>query len=88
MTPANIIFTRKIRLVFDKLRPNKKKVEPTVQKNGNTFYEVCEKDFYGRYQTGKRKWEVGTIVQTNCRMIHLMKQTKMMHKMQLIQIKK
>ena len=55
MTPAEIMFVQKIRLVFDKLIPNKKKVKHKVQKKtGNKFYKVGEKVFYQMYQTGKR----------------------------------
>ena len=46
MTPAEILFSRKIRSVFDKLIPNKEKVEYTVQKTGNKFYEMGEKVFF------------------------------------------
>ena len=46
MTPVEIMFVPKIRSVFDKLIPNKEKVEHTVQKIGNKFYEVGEKVFF------------------------------------------
>ena len=49
MTPAEIMLAWKIRLVFDKLIPNKKKVENRVQKTGNKFYEVGEKVLYQMY---------------------------------------
>ena len=59
MTSAEIMLARKIRSVFEKLIPNKEKVE---QKTGNKFFEVVEKVFYRMYQTGKIYWEIGTIV--------------------------
>ena len=60
MSPAEIVFARKIRSVFDKLIPNKKKVEHTVQKTGNKFYEECEKFFTKciRQEKGIRKLEL------------------------------
>ena len=42
MIHAKTIFGRKIRSVFDKLIPKKKKVEYTAQKAGNKFYKVGE----------------------------------------------
>ena len=45
MTPVQIMFARKIRLVLDNLRPNKEKVEHMLQKTGNRFYEVGENVF-------------------------------------------
>ena len=49
MTLAEIIFARKIRSVFDKLIPNKKKSRiygpPPKKKTGNKFYEVSERVF-------------------------------------------
>lgn len=39
------------------------------------------------YQTGKRYWEVGTIVQRIGRMIYLVKGPEMMHKRHCNQIK-
>ena len=58
MTPSEIMSARKIRSVFHKLIPNKKKVEHMVKKK--EFYEVGEKVFYQIDQTRKRYWEVGT----------------------------
>ena len=80
MTPAKIMFAQKIRSVFDKQIPNKEKVKYTVQQSKNEFYEVGKKVFYQMYQTGKRYWEVGTIIKRIKRMIYLVKGLKMVHK--------
>ena len=45
MTSAEFVFARKIRLVFDKLIPNKEKLEHAVQKTEKEFYKVGEKVF-------------------------------------------
>ena len=83
MTLTEIMFAWKIRSVFDKLIPNKKKVEHTEQKTGYKFYGVGEKVFYQMYQMGKRCWEVGTVG----RMIYFVKGPKMVHKSHLNQTK-
>ena len=56
-------------------------------KNWNKFYEVGEKVFYQKYQTKKKYWEVGTLIQRIGRMIYLVKGPKMMHKRHLNQTK-
>ena len=80
MTPAEIMFLGKIRLVFDKLIPNKEKAEHTVEKTGNKFYHVDEKVFYWIYQMRKRYWDVETVVKRISRRIYLIKGPKMVTK--------
>ena len=54
-----------------------------VQITGNKFYKVGRKVFYQMYQTGKKYWEIGTIVKRISQMIYLVKGPKMMHKRHL-----
>ena len=47
------MFTQKIRSVFDKVIPNKKKSRTYGTNKGNKFYEVGEKVIYRMYRTEK-----------------------------------
>ena len=86
MTPAEIMFARKIRSVFDKKK--KSRTYGTKKKKMEINFTNWAKSFYYRmYQTGKRYWGVGTIVKRIGRMIYLVKRPKMVHKRHWNQIK-
>ena len=59
------MFVQKIRSVFDKLIPNKEKVEHMVQKTGNKFCEVGGKFFLPNVSDGEKVLESWNCRQKN-----------------------
>ena len=59
MTPAEVMFTRKIRPVFDKLLP--KQVKPAKTTVPKKKYMPGEKIFFRMHKDNKTFWEQGTI---------------------------
>ena len=63
MALAKLIFARKIRSVFDRLRPTKKKKKKMDERKNNNskYYNLGEKIYFKNYKFGKATWEEGTI---------------------------
>ena len=92
MTPAEIMFSRKIDRSLISRYPMKKMSNIQYKKKkktrtGNKFYEMGKKIFGRMYQTRKSYWDVGTIVKRISRMIYVVKVQKVVHKRNLNQTK-
>ena len=82
MTPAELMFTRKMRYVLNKLLPNKKK---TKKKKKNEIRAVSiffrSGEVYFRiYRHGKERWESGIIDKLIGRLVYLIKGANWEHK--------
>ena len=57
LSPAELMFARKIRSVFDRILPNTTKTTPTRKNLSTKFYKPGDKIFFLNYRTGKRFWK-------------------------------
>ena len=81
MAPAELLFARKIPLVFDKLRPTEKKMEErkiTMVNIVSKEKKNGEKIYFKNYKFGKATWEEGTIDKRIGKMWYLIKDIRWM----------
>ena len=83
--PAEVMFGRKIKSVFDKLLPNPNRQSP---KNFITKkrFKVGEKIFFKIYQNNKTFWESGVIDNQIGNMVYMVKGPRFIHKRQVNQL--
>ena len=84
MSPAGVMFTRKIWPVFDKLLP--KQVKPTKITVPKKKYMLGEEVFFQMHKDNKTSWEQGTIKNRIGRMVYMVEGPHAMHKKHLNQI--
>ena len=60
LSPAEIVYTRKIHSVFDRLLPNRKKNYMKITTNYKS-YKKGDKVFFRNYRAGKCVWEDGIV---------------------------
>ena len=85
MSPAELMFARKIRSVFDKLRPTENKRGEIKNSNGK-YFNPGEKIYFKNYKLGKATWEEGIIDKRIGKMLYLIKHPKWVIKRHLNQI--
>lgn len=61
LSPAELMFARKIRSVFDRILPSATKTRATRENLSTRFYKSGDKIFFLNYRTGKSFWEEGII---------------------------
>ena len=62
LSPAELMFARKIRSVFDRILPNTNKTTATRENPSTRFYKPGDKILFLNYRTGKSFWEEGIIM--------------------------
>ena len=87
MSPAEIMFARKIKSVFDKLIPSKNK-NMEKQKVDKKFYQPSENIYYKEYNNGKETWKEGVIDKRIGRLMYTIKHPKWNIKRHYNQIRK
>ena len=85
MSPAEVMFARKIRPVFDKLSKQVKHAKTTVPKKN---YMPGEKVFFQMHKDNSTFWEQGTIINRMGRMVYMVEGPYSTHKKHLNQIRK
>ena len=91
MSPAELMFARKIRSVFDRLLPEKKNESyknSARQKSTMQYFRPGDKVFFKIYRGGKDFWEDGLITKRIGKMLYMVKGAKWEHKRHLNQLRK
>ena len=86
MSPAEVMFARKIRPVFDKLLP--KQVKPAKTTVPKKNYMPGEKIFFQMYKNNKTFWEQGKVKNRIGRMVYIIEGPHFTHKKHLNQLRK
>lgn len=86
MSPAELMFARKIRPVFEKLLP--KQVKPPNTAVPKKKYLPGEKVFFQVHKNNTTMWELGKVKQRIGRMVYIIEGPKFTHKKHLNQIRK
>ena len=87
MAPAEVMFTRNIKSVFDKLLPNQSKPGLSNKVTRKRF-KIGEKVFFRIFQSNKSYWETGTVDKQIGNMIYIINGPRFTHKRHLNQIRK
>ena len=87
MTPAEVMFARKIKSVFDKFSPNQSKPGHTNKVTRKRF-KLGEKVFLRIFQSNKSHWVTGIVDKQIRNMIYIIKGSRFTHKRHLNQIRK
>lgn len=74
------MFARKIRSVFDRMLPNKKKKNYTKVNTKFTTYKEGDKVFFKNYRSGKCFWEDGIVSKRIGRVIYIVKGKNVLQK--------
>ena len=89
MSPAELMFARKIRSVFNRLLPKKKRSYQNRMKQENMkYFRPGDKVFLKRYKNGKEFWQDGVITQRVGKMLYMVKSKKLIHKRHLNQLRR
>ena len=75
-SPAELMFTRKIRSVFDRILPSTTKTTATRENLSTWFYKPGEKILFLNYRSGKSFWEEGIIMKRIGHMIYSVRSSK------------
>lgn len=87
LSPAELMFARKIRSAFDKLIP-KNKIHTPVAMVPKRKFRINEKVFFKNYKNNSTSWEPGVIQKRIGNMIYIVKGKKFTHKRHINQLKK
>ena len=87
VSPAETMFARKIRPVFDKLLPKQNKLRKTTLAPKKTF-NPGEKIYFKKYQNNTSCWERGIIKKTIGDMVYIVEWPKYTHKRHQSQFQK
>ena len=88
MTPAEVMFARKIKTAFEKLLQNQSKPVHTNKVTRKQF-KIDEKVvFFRMFQSNKSYWETDTVDKQIGKMIYIIKGSRFTHKKHLNQIRK
>ena len=86
LSPASLMFARKILSVFDRLLPSTtKKIEK--ENFATKFYKPVDEVFFRNYRGGKSFWEDGIITKRLGRVIYMSKGRRFKYKKRLNQFK-
>ena len=88
MSPAELMFARKIKFVFNRLLPKKKRSYQNRTKQENMkYFKPGDKVFLKSYKKGKEFWQDGIITQRVGKM-YMVKSKKLIHKRHLNQFRR
>ena len=87
LTPAEAMFARKVRPVYNKLLPGQNKTKRRSEAAKQRF-GIGEKGFFLMYQDNKTYWEVGTVEKRIGNVVYLVKGPRFVHKRHTNQIRK
>ena len=87
LPPAEVMFARKIKSVFDKLLPTQVK-PPRSTSLPTKHYNPGDKVYFKEYKNNKSFWEPGEILHRIGRMVYIIQGQKNAHKRHLNQIRK
>ena len=76
MSPAELMFARKIRSVFDKLLPGRKQKSYKNTKNPNKYFRPGDKVFLRMFKRGKGFWEDGVITKRVGKAMYMVRSAK------------
>ena len=76
LSPAELMFARKIRSVFDRILPNTNKTTVTRENLSTRFYKPGDKILFLNYRTGKSFWEEGIIMKRIGHMLYSVRSSK------------
>ena len=89
MSPAELMFARKIRSVFNRLLPKKKRSYQNRAKQENMkYFRLGDKVFLKSYKNGKEFWQDEVITQRVGKMLYMVKSKKLIHKRHLNQLRR
>ncbi|XP_052823598.1 uncharacterized protein K02A2.6-like [Octopus bimaculoides] len=87
VSPAELMFAGKIKPVFNKLLPGKRR--KIARENTARFLKIGEKVLFVRtHKNGKQSWEDGVIIKRIGKMLYLVKSSKGVYKKHMNQLKK
>lgn len=87
MSPAELMFARKIKFVFNKLLPERK-TRTSKSNYINTYFKLEEKVFFRIYQRGKEFWQDGVVKKHIGRMAYIIQGQRREHKRHVNQLKR
>ena len=87
LPPAEIMFGRRIRSVFDKLLPTQKKLPRNIVVPRKR-YNPGEKVYFRKYSNNQMSWELGRIMQRIGNMVYMVEGPSGTHKRHLNQLRK
>ena len=87
MSPAELMFARKIRSIFDRLLPDLKQEQSGNVKGTTKFFNSGDKVFFRMYQNGKGFWEDGVITRRIGTVMYKVRSKNWDHKRHLNQIR-
>ena len=85
--PAETMFARNVKSVFDKLIPRQAKFKKTVSPHKKYFYPG-DKVIFNAYKNNITFWEVGTIKQRIGELVYIVQGPKNTHKRHMNQLRK
>ena len=89
MSPAELMFARKIRSLINWLLPKKKRSDQNRTKQENMkYFRPRDKVFLKSYKNGKEFWQDGVITQRVSKMLYMVKSKKLKHKRYLNQLRR
>lgn len=71
ISPAELMFATKIKLVFDKLLPGRKIKSLNIKKSNIKSFKAGDKVFFRSYKARKESWEDGKIILLLGRMMYM-----------------
>ena len=78
MSPAELMFARKIRSVFNRLLPKKKRSDQNRRKQEDMkYFRPGDKVFLKSYKNGKEFWQDDVITQRVGKMLYMVKSKKL-----------
>ena len=86
LSPAEIMYARKIHSVFDRLLPNRKKTYTKIKMNYKSYKEG-NKVFFRNYRAGKCFWEDGIVTRRIGRVIYINQGSKFVCKRHINQLR-
>ena len=86
LSPAEIMYARKIRSVFDRLLPSRKKNYIKIKTNYKSYKEG-DKILFRNYRAGKYFWEDGIVIRRIGRVIYIIQGSKFVCKRHINQLR-
>ena len=86
LPPAQIMFARKVRSVFEKLLP--RQIKHSKKQTVSKYYVPGEKNYFKIFKANKTFWELGTIKKRIGNMVYIIDGPKFSHKRHLNQLRK
>lgn len=82
MSPADLIFARKAKSVFDRLLPEKK-MDIKLKTDTVTYFNPGENIFFKFHEKKKEPWEEGVITKRFSRVLYMIKSSRWVIKLHL-----